>query len=660
MKPTIRSHYWGLAPSSEIANEINAKWNDHERWLSSSGYGYMVQTMYDLYYGIKDGGFEIDLSQDGSDAKFSVNHYKSLLQRLHSITTQSKLQYVPRARNSDAQSQMQTDFAKGLLEYYADDKKMSQVTSEMVELGLVMLDSFVFAPWDEHQGEAIATAQGMTELRNGDQAFYLLSRFDVATHPKLQDTPYYIVKLPVNKYDLAALHPDKADEIISLSADQPTLTNSTLINPFNQVQLDDDDTVYTYHFLHDRTPALPKGRYTQIVGNIVLKDTELGYKTLPIIRFSGAKMQQTPAGDSPGTMLVGIQQAIDQIYSSNLSNNLHFNKQSIWSPTPVEIEKLSEGFNNIISPQKPESLQLTSSSSESYKLLQGLEGVAQTLSGVNATTRGNPESSLKSGTSLALMLSISVMSADSIQKNYAQAAADLGTIVIHNLQQFATEPRIAYIGGVSKGAQAREFKNTDINAIDRISVDIGNPLMSNFGGRYELVQQWMQFGVLKDPKKIVEFLRTGQVDSITEDQFKDTILIREENELIRKGELPPVSIYDLHPEHILEHKQLANDPEIRNNPEIIETLNEHIQQHLDLQKTMDPDLAAILGIPPLPSQQMAMEGPPPAPGPDQGPPEIMDQNLPNVPPNAPPIAEEAFQEATQNLPDMSNPEGIIQ
>jgi hypothetical protein len=542
----------------------------------------------------------------------------------------------------------ETDLAKGLLEYYADEKDMNQVVSRMVETGLVMSDSYVYAPWDKHQGEL--TVEG-ENIRNGDQAFYLMTPFDVARHPTLEQSPYYIIKLAVNKYDLAALYPDdekKQDAIKAVSIEYPGLANGYLNTPFNQnvAGYDDDDSIYVYHLLHDRSPSLPKGRYTLIAGSTVLEDTILPYKTLPVVRFSPGRTEGTVTGDSIATSLYGIQQAIDRLYSSNLTNNLHFNNQSIWSPSAVDISRLSEGYNLVVSAQKPEPLQLTGSSPESYKLLAGYEAVMQTISGVNATTRGNPESSLKSGTSLALMLSISVMSADGIQKNYVRSAADLATILIHNIQAFATEKRIAYIGGISKKSQAKEFSSKDVMSIDRVTIDIGNPLLSNYAGRQEMIQQWMQFGIVKDPKVIVEFLRTGQIDSITEDEFKDGTLIRSENESLRRGEDPPVMMTDNHPEHIIKHKALASDPEIRLNPEIMTRLLSHIQEHINSMKSIDPDLAAILGLQPLPSQSM-----PPQPGPGAGiPPEQGGMpSLPNVPDNAPPEAQQALDSAVQPI-----------
>jgi hypothetical protein len=176
--------------------------------------------------------------------------------------------------------------------------------------------------------------------------------------------------------------------------------------------------------------------------------------------------------------------------------------------------------------------------------------------------------------------------------------------------------------------------------------------MQNVAGRYELVQQWQQFGIVTDPKMIVEFLRTGQVDSLTEDKFNDSLLIRSENEQMRKGEDVPVMVTDMHPEHIKEHKSLADDPDVRKDPILMAKLTDHIQQHINTMITMSPDLAAILGMQLLPSQMQ----PPPVPGgipgiPGQPETELppmepggnpVPQNLPPIPQGAPDIIKGAY------------------
>jgi hypothetical protein len=241
------------------------------------------------------------------------------------------------------------------------------------------------------------------------------------------------------------------------------------------------------------------------------------------------------------------------------------------------------------------------------------------------------------------MLSIAVQHVDSTQKAYAAAAGKIASIVVSNLQQFAKEPRLVEIGGLSRKSSVKSFTSKDLEGIIRVQCDIGNPLTQNMAGRMELVNNMMQMGVLKDPVKITEFMRTGQTDSLTEDTFRDTVLIRSENEMMMRGELPIVLNTDNHPQHILDHKEIASDPEIRNNPELMAVLNQHQLMHIEAMKSLDPDLSAILGLQPLPSQQMALNAPP------------GDPNIPGNDPNQMPLPAEPGQLPTeQNLPSLPN------
>jgi len=632
--------YWAKAPASEIAKEIKAVWSDYHRWLESSGQKYLIQTCYDAFYNFDQGGFGLTKSKDGSSVKLKVQHLKSIIERIHSLVTQAKLSFDVKSNKSDAASMMTSDFGKGLLEYINTAKGMDGISSDMVETGLQCLDSYVYAPWDFLQGERIRDNHFA-----GDQSFKVLTRFDVASHKKLKNSPYYIVRELVNRYDLAAQYPHKADQIMQIGG---KTENEYLVTPTDSQNDDDGEMVEIYTLIHDKTLALPNGRLTIICGdNEVLDDVALPYRLLPVVHFQAGKIQQSVLADSPITSLVSIQQGIDALYGAVLSNNLNYARQNIWSPSPIQVETLSEGFNNIVSAQEPKPLQLVASSPETYNLINGLKSEQQVISGIGNVARSNPEASLKSGTSLALMLSIAVQHVDSTQKAYAAAVGKLASIVIANHQQFATEPRLIEIGGVSKKSFVKSFTSKDLEGISRVSCDVGNPLTQNMAGRMEWVTNAMQMGVLKDPVKIVEFMRTGQVDSLTEDTFKDSVLIRLENEMMMKGENPIVMNTDNHPQHILEHKELASDPAMRNNPQLMAALNQHQLDHIEAMKNLDPDLAAILGLQPLPSQQQQLVAPPGDPNvpgndpsqlslPPNGPGEMpVEQRLPSLPDGTP-------------------------
>ena len=158
-----------------------------------------------------------------------------------------------------------------------------------------------------------------------------------------------------------------------------------------------------------------------------------------------------------------------------------------------------------------------------------------------------------------------------------------------------------------------------------------------------LLEQLIKYGVIKDPKVLGNFLETGEIDSATEDAFSDSLLIRGENQSMLKGIQVPVVMTDDHPQHIIKHREIYSDPEVRNNPALMEVVLNHIQDHVQANKDLDPDLAAILQIPPLPSQQMQ----PPPPGGPEG-------DTPPGPGASPPMPDEGG--PVTNLPQATPPE----
>ena len=70
-------------------------------------------------------------------------------------------------------------------------------------------------------------------------------------------------------------------------------------------------------------------------------------------------------------------------------------------------------------------------------LIQSME----TISGISSVTRGNPEASLKSGTALALIQSMSLQFISGLQQNYVKLIEDVGTNLINILKDYAKTPK---------------------------------------------------------------------------------------------------------------------------------------------------------------------------------------------------------------------------
>lgn len=631
--------YWASKPIEDIAAEIEEKFDRYQDHLEASGYANRIKTVYDTFYGITKKG-NLSIERDDQDvALMRVNHFKSLIRRLHILVTENKLAFTPRSKNSDTKSSIEADFAKGIVEYYNQEKGMNAVLSESVLGALLMLEYFIHAPWDFNDGYELTANEGQV-IKTGDQIFRSLSVFDLAKSTASKKTDWYIVREKVNKYNLASQFPQFETEILSNSIER---SNTELISFIDSD--DDEDYIHKYILYHARSPILPQGRRTEIAASQVLSDGGLRYSKIPVFRISAGDMLQTIFADSPTVELVSLQEAIDAIFSGVITNNLNNNLQMIWSPDPnMVVKTLSDGQKMVTSAQEPKALNLTGSSPENIKIIEMLIQNQQLLSGVNDVARGNPSSNLKSGTSLALVLSQAIQYVSELQKSYAEIAGDIGSCLIDNVKIFQPEELTAYIVGENKKGQLKKFKADDIMDVERVTVELGNPLTQTYAGRQEMMQNWMQYGIIKDPKQIVSFLTTGNVDAEIENRFSDAILIKSENEMLRKGEIPTVIMTDRHAEHINDHVVVYSDPLVRESPELMQSALNHIMEHLTSMREVPPDLAAVLSGQPLP--QMPMPS-------DQGQrnmPTVEGARMPSLPAETPPQEAENYQEDLQTIP----------
>jgi hypothetical protein len=236
-------------------------------------------------------------------------------------------------------------------------------------------------------------------------------------------------------------------------------------------------------------------------------------------------------------------------------------------------------------------LQLTSTPAEIFNFIEGIKADMETLIGVNSVARGNPESNLKSGAALALIQSLAIQFAQGLQQSYAQLLEDVGTSVIHILQDYAATPRVALIAGKANKSYLKEFKSDDLMNISRVVVDMGNPVMRTTAGRVNLAEQLLQNGLVQTPQQYLEVLTSGKLEPIYESEQAELLLIRSENEQMQEGIQPAVLRTDNHPLHIKEHLVVLSAPKSRANPTIVNAALSHIQQH---ELFMAPPVSAML------------------------------------------------------------------
>lgn len=597
------TRYWASVPSKEVADEILERVDKFYEYLSLSGRLDMYRRSYAYYYRPRLTGARINATgQQGELTSLSVNHYRNLLLHLETMTTQQRAAFEPRATNSDVKSQSQVILATGLLDYYMREKRLERNITQAVKDALVFGEAFVRAEWDANGGKTYGTTETGATVYEGDIRYKNYMALDVArdfSKVSPQDEDWYVLRDFENKYDLAAKYPELAADILNDSADMLEMARSTTLA---YLYLEESDNIPTYTLIHEPTPALPQGRYTKVLNNgTVLMDGPIPYEQTHVYRIAPDEESGTIFGFTVGYDLLPMQEWSDVLYSTAASNQAAFGVQNILMPKGHDLStaQIAGGLNIMeYDPKvgKPEALNLTSTPPEIFNFMQMVENRMETISGVNSVARGNPEASLKSGAALALVQSMAVQFSMGLQKSYAQLLEDVGTGTIKILQTFAAVPRVAEIAGKSNRPLMREFTGDDLSAINRVMVDMGNPLTRTTAGKVNLAENMLNFNMIENPDQYIQVVTTGRLEPVIQGKQSELLLIKSENEGLAEGVPQRALVTDQHAQHIMEHKTVLASPEVRadpNSPIIIATLT-HIQEHIDLLKTADPALLALI------------------------------------------------------------------
>jgi hypothetical protein len=661
------SIYFAADEGEKAAAYLIEKSQEWFRNIQLNSYLEKMKRSWSAYHGnFYSGAHDITYGgEQGELVNLAVNHFGNLCQHMLNMVTGSRPSFQCRAVNTDRKSKVQADLGNGLLDYYMREKRLEREIKRAVEYSIVLGSGYVKMEWNSTRGKIVdyldidpKDIASFDEEDNpldengfmlkpdaiyqGDVEFTTLSPFDVV-FDSTKETPeqheWVIVRTFINRHNLKVKYPEYADKIMAIKTkDEQDRRRITLTN------FDSTEDIPVYELYHKRTEAVPEGRYMMYLNNeIILEDTPMPYRDLPVYRIAPRDILGSSFGYTSMWDILPLQDAVNSLYSTIMTNNNAFGVQNILNPqgNNVKVNQLEGGLNFIeynSQVGKPEPMQLTATSGETYQFLSILEKTMETISGINSVARGNPESSLRSGTALALVQSQALQFMSGLQQSYIQLLEDVGTGLINILKDFADAPRIAAIAGLSNATKMVTFKSEDLQSINRVVVDVGNALMQTTAGRAQVAENLLQMGAITTPEKYLELMNTGNLKSVTQGITDELDTITAENEALVQGGVVLAIATDHHAMHIREHRDVLSDPVLRQDEELVARTLEHIQEHINLLQTTDPNLLAIIGEQPLappggtginPQQQGGVPGAAGASAPLQGTPES--QSSPGMP-----------------------------
>ena len=673
--------YFASLPAydEELGGLLQSKVDDYYTWLTSSSLVNLWRRSYFAYYGLLNNGSDSSFGMfaigsilpngsEGELAKIKVNHYANLIDHLHVLTTQSRPALETRAINSDSKSLAASYLADGVIEYFFRERKLETNYRESVINALMFGEGYVRMDWDAQAGKEYGQNENGAPIYDGDIVARTYNPFDVVRDITLTNhsqRTWYICRDAVNKYDLVAKYPGLKDEILA-SRSQATSARRFLDPTKVIVHMGSGSTsssnvlIDQYEFLHEPTPACPHGRYTVFLeGGQILFDGPLPFSHLPVYRIAAGECLGTPFGWTHAYDLLGLQEAIDKLNSIALSNQMATGVQNFWQPLNNELSKtqMGGGLNLLESIAEPKVLEMCKTPPEVFANISRLEGNMETLSGVSAVSRGQTPDNLKSGSALAFVNATSLSFSSGLQNSANQLLEDMGNGLVDILRDFANTPRIAAIAGSSNMPLMKSYTGKDLLPIDRVTCEVTAAVSKTTAGKIQIAQDMLQAGLIKTSQEYLTVMTTGRLEPLYEGEMAEILLVRAENEDMRNGQQVQALRIDEHAFHISEHKSLLSNPSSRRDPQLVQMVLAHIQEHEQLQQMLqntDPAFLAATKQQPLPF---------PLPQPPQGvpPPQQVKPGPPGLPqtqaaPNNAGAATDTKSASLPSLPKGSDPQ----
>lgn len=663
--------YFASLPTEDLVQDCYEKIRKFYQDTSRSKERERCDKAVSLYYGqhgVGDTSKITALGDNGEIMNLSVNDFRNLIRHTVALTTSTKPSYDPRAKNSDLKSLQQARLASNILDSYLVEKRMGRHMASACERALVAGKAYVYMTWNPALGkpygtQAVTAENGQPVLDDngepqekivfeGDVEIGARSRFDVIYNRKLREwtsNKWVIVKSLVNRWDQIARYPHIAEQLAKLpSIDE--LDDYSIQKSRTTEDQEDDELIPVYEFYHLKTDAVQSGRYMKFFGgDLCAYDGPMQYKRLPVFPILPGEVFDSVEGYTDAFDIMGLQDAQNVLYSIPFTNQQALGVQFIHLPDGCNLAETS--FKGLAVLRggppgtEPKALQLTSTAAEVFKNIDVLKSAMRMGMGLNATVTGDPEANLKSGAALGRMQAMAIQYNSTLQKSWAELQEDCGTFLLELLQAFAKSERmVALAGKHNKGAMV-SFTGNDLIEIERVAVDLGNPLSRTAAGRLELADNLLERNQI-NAKQYMQVATTGQLDTIFESEESELELIRKENEALMEGRPVKAVVGDAHVLHGREHKTVINDPHLRQrqaegDPQaaaIVAETTAHLQEHEMLRMSQTPYFAEIAGEPPPPPPPMPPPGmmppggPMPPPGPMGGP-----EPTPQQPPDAPPI-----------------------
>jgi hypothetical protein len=654
------SEYWAAEPDGDkLWQDLKARETAYFEAYQRRGLLTMQRLVYGSYFGLTGSSGQSSrwqtqslsfAGEDGELIEFSANEFRSFCDQIFAMMTKNRPAFQALAVNSDARTLSQVEASDTIVQYYYEQIFGEKKEKELVKIEGLYGKAYIHLDWDEDGGpeievnEPIQTPQGPVPNKKKVHAGeFIVSRhypWEVICEPFRSEYDGHLWRMVVgvkrSKWEMMARYPMYAAQIKkSETCDNAYEYMFPGADPLAMVS---EDMCSIRVFYHAKTAAMPQGRKALFVNGILVDDSELEVEEIPVLPMVSCELHGTGFGISDLWNIIPLDQMENQVLSDMATNVEAFGRPPIAlvEGTDVDLDALANGQKVLFIPpntQTPEAVKFPQIPEVSFKLLEMLRQLRQSISGLNAIARGDTSTNVTSGAHAALYSQIAVEAQSPRQAELDLMRERIANMLLTFLKKYAKYPQMVAIAGQDERAYMDSFEKEDWEGIHRIHMKTANPAMRTREGRLqiaELLRDWPGQPV-KDPGTIIDLITTGQIKPMYNLKRVTDIHIRAENEALLEGpqvlqepgEPDPMTgqpamndyvdgvrvlITENVQEHLFGHLEVVYSPAAQKNPAVKQAALTHIQEHIRIARAGDPYLAQVLGIP-GPEQSMQQQQP---------------------------------------------------
>ena len=550
-----------------------------------------------------------------------------MTRQMVTLVTKNPISLKCKAEVMDAEIMDTIKLGNAVASQIVDQQRLDHKKKQLTECAIVAGIAFTYTRMRTDKGDKdpILDEDGAVIL-DGAVDITVHTPFDVyydSTLAVWDDIPWVEVRTTKSRWDLIAQHPELTDEILAI----PSAATVAGVKTWFERVTQNDDMIYCWELYVRPSPAMPKGRMIMYAGEkCVFYDGYNAYGTIPVEPMIPEQVMGTTLGYPQFSNLMACQEMYDNSMSAIASNQAAFAVQNIAVPRSANINVQEIGGmrftmytpQNIPGGGKPEPLNLTATSPETFKYAEILKEQMMEMMNLNGALRGAPPSGATSGVAIATLSANSIEFSTTLQESLSDCLARTIKHAINCYISFGPNiQRKVMMGGTNNQVMPKDFSGSQLKSISGITIATQNPLMQTIAGRLEIGEKLLQM-----PKdlwgKYVSILEGQPLQKMYQDELSEDDLIEAENEELSKGVQVPSLITDDHPKHMQKHAAALSDPKIRMQGKTNQLFLAHIEEHYNLSMQQDPTLTAMIrtgkmpegGMPPIqpPSGQ-----PPPLP-----------------------------------------------